>query len=82
MTVGAILQIASYSVAQMITGRIIAGIGNGINTAVSYFFAQSVLWGSNHDLTTEEIHELHSTAESVLIICNRLHQFGKQKHRH
>lgn len=56
MTVGAILQIASYSVAQMITGRIIAGIGNGINTAVSYFFAQSVLWGSNYDLTTEEIH--------------------------
>lgn len=27
MTVGAILQISSYSVAQMITGRIIAGIG-------------------------------------------------------
>ena len=33
MTVGAILQISSYSTAQMIVGRIIAGIGNGINTA-------------------------------------------------
>jgi hypothetical protein len=44
MTVGAILQISSYSVAQMITGRIIAGIGNGINTAVSNFFPQPILW--------------------------------------
>lgn len=35
MTVGAILQISSYSVAQMIVGRIIAGIGNGINTATA-----------------------------------------------
>ena len=35
MTVGAVLQIASYSVAQMIVGRIIAGIGNGINTATA-----------------------------------------------
>ena len=35
MTVGAILQIASYSVAQMIVGRIIAGIGNGINTSTA-----------------------------------------------
>ena len=35
MTVGAILQIASYSVAQMFVGRIVAGIGNGINTATA-----------------------------------------------
>jgi MFS family permease len=35
MSVGAILQIASYSVPQMIVGRIIAGIGNGINTATA-----------------------------------------------
>ncbi|MCJ1405970.1 hypothetical protein MMC19_000035 [Ptychographa xylographoides] len=35
MTVGAILQISAYSVAQMITGRVIAGIGNGINTATA-----------------------------------------------
>lgn len=33
MTVGAIIQISSYSTAQMIVGRIIAGFGNGINTA-------------------------------------------------
>lgn len=33
MSVGAILQITGYSVAQMIVGRVIAGIGNGINTA-------------------------------------------------
>ena len=35
MTIGAIIQISAYSVAQMITGRIIAGIGNGINTATA-----------------------------------------------
>lgn len=35
MTIGAILQISSYSVAQMIVGRIIGGIGNGLNTATA-----------------------------------------------
>ena len=35
MTVGAILQIAAYGVPQMIAGRIIAGIGNGINTSTA-----------------------------------------------
>ena len=35
MTVGAILQISAYSVGQMIAGRIIAGIGNGINTSTA-----------------------------------------------
>ncbi|KIW32571.1 uncharacterized protein PV07_04101 [Cladophialophora immunda] len=35
MSAGAILQICSYSTAQMIVGRIIAGIGNGINTATA-----------------------------------------------
>ena len=35
MSVGAILQITSYSTAQMIVGRIVAGIGNGINTATA-----------------------------------------------
>ena len=35
MTIGAIIQISAYSVAQMIVGRIIAGIGNGINTATA-----------------------------------------------
>ncbi|KAJ9609616.1 hypothetical protein H2200_005944 [Cladophialophora chaetospira] len=35
MSAGAILQITSYSVAQMIVGRIVAGIGNGINTATA-----------------------------------------------
>ena len=35
MTIGAIIQISAYSVAQMITGRVIAGIGNGINTATA-----------------------------------------------
>ena len=33
MSIGAILQIAAYSTAQMIVGRIVAGIGNGLNTA-------------------------------------------------
>lgn len=35
MTVGALLQIWSYSVPQMIAGRIIGGIGNGLNTATA-----------------------------------------------
>jgi len=35
MSIGAILQIASFSTAQMIVGRIVAGIGNGINTATA-----------------------------------------------
>ena len=60
MTVGAILQISSYSVAQMITGRIIAGIGNGINTAVSAFFPRPILWELCHDLVTGEIHRYAS----------------------
>ena len=35
MTVGAVIQIASYGVPQMIVGRIVAGIGNGINTSTA-----------------------------------------------
>lgn len=35
MSIGAILQITTYSVGQMIAGRIIAGIGNGINTSTA-----------------------------------------------
>jgi MFS family permease len=35
MSSGAILQITSFSTAQMIVGRIVAGIGNGINTATA-----------------------------------------------
>jgi MFS family permease len=35
MSVGAILQITSYSIPQIIIGRIIAGIGNGLNTATA-----------------------------------------------
>lgn len=33
LTVGAAIQCASYSIAQLIVGRIVAGLGNGINTA-------------------------------------------------
>ncbi|EXJ93373.1 hypothetical protein A1O1_01765 [Capronia coronata CBS 617.96] len=33
LAVGAAIQCSSYSVAQMIVGRIVAGVGNGINTA-------------------------------------------------
>ncbi|GFF51186.1 sugar transporter STL1 [Aspergillus lentulus] len=32
LIIGAILQTASYSLAQMIAGRVVAGIGNGMNT--------------------------------------------------
>ncbi|KAH0348253.1 general substrate transporter, partial [Aureobasidium melanogenum] len=35
MTVGAILQATSFSLPHMLVGRIIAGIGNGINTATA-----------------------------------------------
>ena len=35
MTIGAILQFTAYGVPQMIVARIIAGIGNGINTATA-----------------------------------------------
>lgn len=35
MSIGAILQIAAFGVPQMIVGRIVAGIGNGINTATA-----------------------------------------------
>lgn len=32
LLVGAVLQTASYSLAQMIVGRVVAGVGNGMNT--------------------------------------------------
>ncbi|RAL65904.1 hypothetical protein DID88_005566 [Monilinia fructigena] len=35
MTIGAILQIASFDVPTMIAGRIVAGIGNGMNTSTA-----------------------------------------------
>ncbi|KAF6825972.1 hypothetical protein CPLU01_09964 [Colletotrichum plurivorum] len=35
MSIGAILKSASYSLAQMFVGRIVLGIGNGINTATA-----------------------------------------------
>ncbi|QRD92342.1 putative MFS sugar transporter [Aspergillus flavus] len=35
MAIGAVLQAASFSLAQMFVGRIILGIGNGINTATA-----------------------------------------------
>ena len=33
MSIGAIIQIASYNLGTMFAGRVIAGIGNGINTS-------------------------------------------------
>lgn len=35
MAIGAALQTTSYSLAQMIVGRIVAGIGNGLNTSTA-----------------------------------------------
>lgn len=35
MTIGALLQCSSYSLGQMMAGRIIAGIGNGLNTSTA-----------------------------------------------
>jgi MFS family permease len=35
MAIGAVLQIAAFGVPQMIVGRVIGGIGNGMNTATA-----------------------------------------------
>lgn len=35
MTVGALLQIAAFDVPQVIVGRVVAGVGNGINTSTA-----------------------------------------------
>ncbi|KAJ5903282.1 hypothetical protein N7504_005665 [Penicillium tannophilum] len=35
MTIGAILQASSYSLGQMMAGRVVAGIGNGLNTSTA-----------------------------------------------
>ncbi|KAJ5081528.1 general substrate transporter [Penicillium alfredii] len=35
MSIGALLQVSSYSLGQMITGRVITGIGNGLNTSTA-----------------------------------------------
>lgn len=35
MSIGAILQISAFSVAHMIVGRVVAGLGNGLNTATA-----------------------------------------------
>lgn len=35
MAIGAALQTTSYSLAQMIVGRVVAGIGNGLNTSTA-----------------------------------------------
>lgn len=35
MAIGAALQTTSYSLAQMIVGRIVAGVGNGLNTSTA-----------------------------------------------
>jgi MFS family permease len=33
LTIGAVLQTTAYGIPQMIAGRIVAGVGNGINTS-------------------------------------------------
>ncbi|KAF2787031.1 general substrate transporter [Melanomma pulvis-pyrius CBS 109.77] len=35
MSIGAIIQVASFNIPEMIVGRIVAGIGNGINTSTA-----------------------------------------------
>ncbi|KAH6684227.1 hypothetical protein B0J14DRAFT_612311 [Halenospora varia] len=43
MTVGAIMQIAAFNVPVMIVGRIIAGIGNGLNTSTAPLVIEMIL---------------------------------------
>lgn len=48
MTVSAILQISAFSITQMIVGRIVAGIGNGMDTATAPVWqseTSTVKWG-------------------------------------
>ena len=42
MSIGALLQITAYGVPQMIVGRVVAGIGNGMNTSTVSSFILTV----------------------------------------
>jgi MFS family permease len=40
LSIGAVLQATSYGIPQMIVGRIVAGVGNGLNTSTIRRFLQ------------------------------------------
>ena len=48
LTVGAAIQCSSHSIAQLIVGRIVAGLGNGINTATIRTFLLKALSKNYH----------------------------------
>lgn len=54
MIIGAILQCTSYELGQLITGRIVTGIGNGLNTSTV------PMWQS-------EISQSHQRGQLVMI---------------
>lgn len=41
LTIGAVLQAAAYGIPQMIVGRIVAGVGNGMNTSTIRSFPRA-----------------------------------------
>ncbi|KAJ5273083.1 hypothetical protein N7478_008208 [Penicillium angulare] len=59
MSIGALLQASSYSLGQIITGRIIAGIGNGMEAKVRYPLSPQSLfrhrWLISHDRSSEAV---------------------------
>src|SRR5947209_6962233 len=50
LTVGAAIQTAAYGVPQLIAGRIVAGLGNGMNTATIREFSEIQDLGKNNHL--------------------------------
>lgn len=61
LIVGAILQASSFSLAQMIVGRIVAGVGNGINSSTL------PIW--NSESVPAKSRGVHVTFELFITIC-------------
>lgn len=52
LSMGAVLQTAAYGIPQMIVGRIVAGVGNGMNTSTIRESETSVVSSSSCQLTS------------------------------
>ncbi|KAJ8133204.1 hypothetical protein O1611_g419 [Lasiodiplodia mahajangana] len=67
MTVGAILQASSFSIPHMIVGRIVTGIGNGINTATAPVWQTETSKVSNRGKLV--VFELSMNIFGFMLIC-------------
>lgn len=47
LSIGAILQATAFGIPQMIVGRIVAGVGNGLNTSTIRMFLSTVYFSAN-----------------------------------